>query len=352
MNNDSQNSAMKSVSPPRGPGDRYLTGPACRVVAMCGALMLAPQSPQKGVSREEAIAALAEVGGVLRYDDLKRPVWLGFVKGRRDVDDAALAYVEKLETLEEITFFPVDLLRRGLSEHPLVTDKGLAHLPLPRLRALGLLHTGVRGPGLAQLHGNKKLAELSIAGEPLGDEGLKYLAGFDSLSSLVLAGDSITGKGLAHVADLANLRSLWLGCRRISPEGVAHLSRMTYLAGLFLYIRELDHIEFLRNFTRLTRLSLGGMPIADADLVHIAGLNGLTSLDLDGTRIGDGGLHHLAGLTNLAYLDLSDTRITDAGLARLPPLSKCTRLTIHRTAITPEGVARLKAKYPSMRVLR
>ena len=73
MNNDSQNSAMKSVSPPRGPGDRSLTAslPGRRNVRCLSA---GTQSPQKGVSREEAIAAIAEVGGVLRYDDLKRPV--------------------------------------------------------------------------------------------------------------------------------------------------------------------------------------------------------------------------------------------------------------------------------------
>ncbi len=63
---------------------------------------------------------------------------------------------------------------------------------------------------------------------------------------------------------------------------------MTYLNELYLNIQELAHIEFLRNFTGLTHLSLRGTSIADADLANIAGLNGLKMLDLDHTQIGDG----------------------------------------------------------------
>jgi hypothetical protein len=185
--------------------------------------MMVPQPAGQGDPRREAIASVAAVGGVLRYDELNRPVWLGFPEHLPDVDDASLSSVEKLDTLEQVSFRPF-LRLDSLSPHPLVTDKGLAHLrALPRLRVLDLSHTGVRGPGLVQLHGNKNLKELSLMGVPLGDEGLKYLGGFDSLSSLTLSDDGITGKGLSHVAALTNLRSLWLGCRRISPEGLAHL---------------------------------------------------------------------------------------------------------------------------------
>jgi hypothetical protein len=293
---------MNNTRPPLEPGKRNLTASACPVVAMCGAFMLMPQSPEQRAPSAEAIAALTEVGGVLRYDEMNRPVWLGFTKAKRDVDDSALANVAKLDTLEEISFFPIDLRRSGLTPHPLVTDKGLAHLrELPRLRVLDLSRTGVRGPGLVPLHGNKQLTTLKLIGVPLGDEGLKYVAGFDSLARLVIDDDGITGNGLAHLARLVNLRALFLSCRSISPEGLAHLSRMTYLNELYLQIRGLDHIEFLRNFTRLTHLSLDGTSIADADLANIAGLNRLIMLDLDDTQISDGALRHLAGLSNLVF---------------------------------------------------
>jgi internalin A len=344
---------MKNVTWSPQPGKPNSTAPACPVVAMCGALMLAPLVAEQRDPRAQAIAALAEVGGVLRYDNLNRPVWLGFGKAKRDVDDAALANVAKLDTLEEIAFFCFDLPLSARSRHPSVTDRGLAHLRgLPRLRALDLTGTGVRGPGLAQLHANKQLTKLTLFGLPLGDDGLKYLAGFHSLAGLWLSDDGITGKGLAHLAGLTNLRLLSLTCRSISPEGLARLSRMTYLNELHLEIRELDHIEFLRNFTRLTWLSLKGTSIADADLADIAGLTRLTVLDLGDTQIGDGALRHLAGLSNLVYLRLRGTRITDAGLGQLTSLSKCEHLIIQRTAVTPEGEARLKAKYPSMRIVR
>ncbi len=118
---------MRDVTSPLQPARRTLTAPACSVVATCGALMLAQQLPEQGTSRDEAIAALAHVGGVLSYDKLNRPVSLAFTKGEREVDDAALAYVAKLDTLEEITFNPLDLRRTMLLRHTLVTDKGLAH---------------------------------------------------------------------------------------------------------------------------------------------------------------------------------------------------------------------------------
>lgn len=189
---------------------------------------------------------------------------------------------------------------------------------------------------------------------PLGNEELKYLAGFESLAKLVLVNvkSDVTGKGLANLSGLANLRSLFLGCRSISPEGLAHLSRMTYLNELDLDIPELDHIEFLRQFTRLTRLTLMHTAITDDDLANIAGLKQLDGLGVSYAQIGDEGLRHVAGLSNLFSLELSHTRITDAGLDQLPSLSKCMLLDIQGTAVTRVGEARLRAKYPAMRILR
>jgi internalin A len=369
---------VRDAKSPVQPAKRNLTAPACSVVVTCGALVMAQQLPGQRTPREEAIAALAQVGGVLSYDKLNRPVTLAFTKAEREVDDAALAYVAQLDTLDEITFSPMGFARTKPLRRALVTDKGLAHLRgLAGLRVLNLARTGVRGPGLAQLHGNKKLERLDLSQLPLGDEGLKYLAGFDSLTHLQLADNGITdkgfahlaglpnlrelwllgrnditGKGLAHLAGLANLRSLWLTCRSISPEGLGYLAHMTYLNELTLNIPELAHIEFLRNFVGLTQLSLEGTSIADADLANIAGLNKLRDLNLGDTQIGDGALRHLAGLSNLLVLDLSDTRVTDASVNQLRTLSQCQQLSLMGTAVTADGAAKLSARYPAMRILR
>ena len=161
----------------------------------------------------------------------------------------------------------------------------------------------------------------------------------------------IIGKGLANLVGLTNLRCLYLRCKAINSEGLAHLSRMNFLTSLSLRVPELNQFEFLRNFTRLTDLSLDGTSIADADLANLAGLNRLRSLDLSDTQIRDGALRHLAGLSNLQKLDLAGTRITNAGLDQLTGLSRCKELNLRRTAVTPEGIVRLSARYPAMRIL-
>lgn len=152
---------MQTVESPLNPSKRVLIVAVCVVIAIWGDSMAAAQLSEQRDAKAKAIAALAEVGGVLRYDNQGRPVWLAFRKAEREVDDAALANVAKLETLEEINFMPLN--PGPLPRHRLVTDNGLVHLRrLPRLRALNLSNTGVRGPGLAQLHGNKELTSLKF----------------------------------------------------------------------------------------------------------------------------------------------------------------------------------------------
>jgi hypothetical protein len=331
---------------------RSLTRRAWPLLAMCGVLLPAPQGQAQGTEQAEAIAALARVGGVVVYNSQKQPIRISFLKGEREVDDAALANLAKLDTLLEVDFPGVGLGAGHAQRHPLVTDEGLAHLRgLRWLQRLDLTYTGVRGPGLVHLQNNKHLRWLVLWDPPLGDEGLKYLAKLDSLTYLLLGDNGTLGKGLANLAGLTNLRSLSLRCKAINSEGLAHLSRMNFLTDLSLRVPELNQFEFLRNFMRLTDLSLQGTSVADADLANLAGLKQLMSIDLSDTQIGDRALRHLAGLSNLQKLDLAGTRITNAGLDQLTGLSRCKELNLRRTAVTPVGIARLSARYPATSIL-
>ena len=83
--------------------------------------------------------------------------------------------------------------------------------------------------------------------------------------------------------------------------------------------------------TALETLWLWDTQVADAGLVHLAGLRALKELHLDRTQITDAGLPHLTGLMALESLYLRGTQITDVGdivkccgsasgvIKRLPP---------------------------------
>jgi Leucine Rich repeat len=336
-----------------------LTGPTRSAVATCGAVVFALQGPDGATSKRDAIAALTEIGATLRYDRANQPIWIGFGEAARALDDAKLVYVAKLDTLEEIDFGPFDPSgqnnppgRVELTQHPLVTDQGLMNLRgLTRLHVLNLTRTGVRGPGLPLLWGNKELRKLNLSSLPLGDEGLKHLDGFKSLEHLTLQNNGITGDGLVHIAGLSGLRALRFSSESINAAGLRHLSRMSYLHELYLNVPELANIDFLGRFAELRWLSLRNSSIGDAQLSVIARFTKLENLDLEDTRIGDGGLRALAGLSNLWLLNLNGTRITDAGLAELTGLSKCQQLRIMRTGVTAKGIAALSVRCPGMQVL-
>jgi Leucine rich repeat/Leucine Rich repeat len=334
-------------------GRLFATGPAYSAIAACAAAVLAFQGPDRITSKHEAIAALKKMGATLRFDRMNEPIWLGFGNAVRMLDDAKLACVASLDRLEEIDFAPSATIRGGkaeLAEHPLVTDKGLMHLRgLSRLRALKLVGTGIKGPGLTQLWENKELKTLNLSNLSLQDQGLKYVAGFKELEDLNIRYCDIQGDGLIHISRLTKLRTLHFASQSINAAGIGHLSRMNDLQALYLGIgvfgpatninlRQPADIGFLREFTRLTVLSLNGMPIRSAQLDAIAGLDKLEHLDLGDTEIDDSGLRQIAGLSNLWQLNLTGTRITDAGLIYLTNLSKCSSIRLAGTHVTERGL--------------
>jgi hypothetical protein len=112
---------------------------------------------------------------------------------------------------------------------------------------------------------------------------------------------------------------------------------------------DLDHLAKLNG---LERLNLGETEITDTGLEHLEMLTGLKALDLSGTQITGKGLEHLSNLTNLEYLYLAGTQIADVDLHYLDGLLKIRHLDVAGTAVTIEGVEEIKRQTPGVEVQR
>jgi hypothetical protein len=93
---------------------------------------------------------------------------------------------------------------------------------------------------------------------------------------------------------------------------------------------------------RLVGVNLSERRVADADLVHLAGLADVTELDLTRTGVTSVGLAHLKDLKSLKVLYLTDTKVDDAGIAQLKTLNTLEFLGLSGTKITDAALAHLK----------
>jgi Leucine-rich repeat (LRR) protein len=250
------------------------------------------------------------------------------VKGRY-LTDAALPYLAGLTNLKEL----------NLGEN-LITDDGLRHLlGLVNLESLDLEGTAlpfkVKGPGLAQLAGLKKLNTLRLSNLDLDDEAMVYLKGLTSLNDLDLSLTKVLGPGLAQLKDLPNLKRLNLGFTHINDAGLAGIEGLVNLEELSLPSTNVvgEGLQHLKGFKKLKTLDLGISPLTDRGLEHLSGLVTLETLNLQITRITDAGLVHLKNLKALKKLALNQTRVSDAGLKHLDGLDNLEDLNLWDTQV-------------------
>lgn len=128
-------------------------------------------------------------------------------------------------------------------------------------------------------------------------------------------------------------------------------STMRQTSGMLIPLRD-EHLELLKSFPNLERLSLDFTEVSDAAMVHLAGAEKLTDLSLALTGVTDAGLARLTHLKNLEHLDLFGTRVTDAGIAHLAKLPKLKRLDLRGTQVTDEGEQLLRQHLPNVEILR
>jgi Leucine Rich repeat len=128
----------------------------------------------------------------------------------------------------------------------------------------------------------------------------------------------------------------------VTDADMALLDAFPDLDDLHVSKAPVTDLSRLARLTKLQRLTLSEVPIADADLAAISRLPSLTDLSLNGTRISDEGLAILGRMSQLRLLDLGWTKITDAGMAHLAGLKRLEWLQLDCTEITDAGLAHLR----------
>lgn len=212
----------------------------------------------------------------------------------QEVSEAHLRQIGRLHSLEM-------LILQGKG----VDDVGFRHLDkLENLTFLSLMHTDVRGSGLASLPAPHLLSHVILEETPIDDAGAKVLAKF-------------TG-----------LRILDINQAPISDAGLAHL--------------RFSSLEFLT----LTHTNVTGSCFAPPH-----SFRGILRLESVGSPIDDAGLKHIAKLPKLYKLELIDSDVTPDGLTALWECRLLNELRVSGKLITFESVHSL-AEVKSLEVLR
>ncbi len=97
-------------------------------------------------------------------------------------------------------------------------------------------------------------------------------------------------------------------------------------------------------------VSLAGLPVSDADLVHLEGLMQLEELSLCETHVTDLGFVHLTGLTSLRRLYFGRTQVTGAGFVHLKGMTQLEFLIADDNPLTDASLTHLKG-LPQLRKL-
>ena len=265
------------------------------------------------------------------------------------VDDALLAAVSRVRTLEELDLTgtsAADLGIAALADLPALTDPDL--VMCPNLTDAGLARMLAGLPCLRLLWLRKVVpGRLAATIEALE-------RGHRDLTSLNLAGASVTDADLARIGTMTGVRDLHLERSEMTDAGLVHLRRLPNLTGLNLGSTRVTDagVEILGKMTRLTRLILFETRLTDTCLPGLARLP-LENLNLSGTDGTDDGMPALGQITTLNVLSLRMLPgLTDNGLGALRSLIRLRGLALQKTAVTAEGAAALQQDLPRLRVWR
>lgn len=111
-------------------------------------------------------------------------------------------------------------------------------------------------------------------------------------------------------------------------------------------------VDRIEQHERIATVSLGFLPVTDADIARLAGVKSLEYLGLDHTQVSDACLPTIAGINGLQQLSLNSTAVTDAGLDALAGMTELKRLFVRKTKVTADGVKALCEKRPGLKVFR
>jgi hypothetical protein len=339
-------------------------------------LAAAPLTP--ALDDPRAVAALRDMGVALTFDDYAsgRPaVAAGVSDAVADVT-AALALLDKLSHLREITFSGVSLLESDV-EHlkklkqlrtlklmrTVATDKDLQALAtLTELRTLDLTSTELTTKAQQQLKVLTPLRELKLGVTTvIGDSGLAALSNLDRLEKLeIVNGDDITDAGLPALAGLKSLRHLSLSAPKVTSAGLAVLKDVDNLESLTLYLPTGEPLIGLKDVKKLRKLAVhpysGAMQQDDPRLEGLKELVQLEELGVYNSRTTDADMDAIVNLTNLRRLTLQSLggRTGSASFTRLKTLTNLQELTLplsRRTGgLSADALGELREALPKLRI--
>ena len=155
----------------------------------------------------------------------------------------------------------------------------------------------------------------------------------------------ITDDDLDGLREFLKMTDLSLEETAITDKGLAHLTKLDGLVWLNLYRTKItdDGLRHIAKLKRLELLPIGETKVTDKGLAHLKKMTRLTYLGLRGNPITDKGVAQLAGLTNLTSLYLGETKVTYAGLKSLAKMTKLKKLWLNDTAVSDEAIVLLAA---------
>jgi hypothetical protein len=208
-----------------------------------------------------------------------------------------------------------------------IKDRQLAYFRnCKELELLVLRCKNLSRAGLQHLKQLRQVKSLTLGGinHQLGDDLFAGVSGLTSLETLAIGGgyQVFSGDVLRHLANLSNLRILSIrGLEDVADEHLQPLRNLTKLESLTIDGLKLNGngLQHLENMSSLRHLTFRG-EIRDESLKHIAQLKSLETVDIPVAS--DNGLAHLSGLSNLRSLSLvwRCWNITDVGMSHLRDL--------------------------------
>lgn len=266
------------------------------------------------------------------------------------------AWMEKLRELPEVTALVLD-----------ETDVDGAMLPRMQLglKRLYLARTRVDDAALAWVGQMPTLEVVDVEDCRIGDAGLAALAGIAGLRAINASGTKITDVGGARLGALEKLEVVDLGrtlvgvktVEALAPHALhqlfldrTHAGRaVAKLAGMAPRIERIDvsslvgyrptdaDVAWMATAGNLIEIGLSRSRVTDALVLKLATLPRLREIRLAGTNVTTKAIEKLV-LPELEEIDLAETAVTDANAAALIVLPKLRLLRVDKTGVGDAGM--------------
>lgn len=198
-----------------------------------------------------------------------RLVGIGYEDWEDDAEPPSTLRSWIASTLGRDFAFSVTVVR--CDDAPLTDDECAMLSAFPRLKHLLLRHHTVTDASLKTIGSLKHLEFAGFWRCAITDDGLASLAGLRKLRALALLDTPVRGPGLAHFKACPGLETLDISTSKLVPEAFGLIATFSNLREL-----ELDEVGAtdndvcqLQSLSRLQRLTLYGNPITDRSVEYV-----------------------------------------------------------------------------------